>query len=140
MYELVPYRLPELIAAVERGKTIYIAEGEKHVDRLIALGFAATCNPMGAGKWRSEFTQYFVGADVVVLPDNDKPGHDHAQKVVANLLLVAKRMRVLALPGPDVGDDVINWLDAGGSPAELMRLADETPVWKADPSIHRSHT
>src|SRR6516225_8942013 len=39
----VPYRLPELIAA-SLETPVWIVEGEKDVDRLASLGFAATCN------------------------------------------------------------------------------------------------
>lgn len=46
--EIIPYRLPELIKA----ETVFIPEGEKDCDNLRKLGVAATCNPMGAGKWR----------------------------------------------------------------------------------------
>ena len=53
---------------------ILIPEGEKHVDRLTELGFVATCNPMGAGKWRACYNEYFRSADVVILPDNDRAG------------------------------------------------------------------
>jgi hypothetical protein len=43
----VLYRLPELIAAVAKGETIFIVEGEKDVDTLRKTGAAATCNPFG---------------------------------------------------------------------------------------------
>jgi DNA primase len=57
-------------------------EGEKDADRLWAEGYAATCNPMGAGKWRPEYTGYFVGAkQVFIIQDRDDPGRSHAQKV-----------------------------------------------------------
>lgn len=42
----VLYRYPDVIAAVERGETIWITEGEK--DRLVSLGKVATTNPGGA--------------------------------------------------------------------------------------------
>ena len=35
----------------ETNETVCICEGEKDVDRLRSLGYLATCNPMGAGKW-----------------------------------------------------------------------------------------
>jgi hypothetical protein len=38
----IPYRLPELMKSVAAGQTIYIPEGEKDVDNLIAIGVAAT--------------------------------------------------------------------------------------------------
>src|SRR5262249_8439441 len=43
----VLYRLPEVTAA----QTVCIAEGEKDAENLRTLGFVATTNPMGAGKW-----------------------------------------------------------------------------------------
>jgi hypothetical protein len=46
----VPYRLPELIAAVEAGGTVYVAEGEKDADALAKAGVVATTSPMGAGQ------------------------------------------------------------------------------------------
>ena len=51
--ERVLYRLPDVLAA-DPGKPGLVAEGEKDVNRLWKLGFVATCNPMGAGKWRDE--------------------------------------------------------------------------------------
>jgi len=95
--ERVPYRLPELLAAVAAGETIYIAEGEKGVEALRRAGLAATCSPGGAGKWPpQQFQQYFRGADVVVLPDNDDAGRSHGNDVVCDLLGIA-RVRVLDL-------------------------------------------
>ena len=44
-----PYRLTEIEA--EKGKPVWIVEGEKQVDYLRTLGLTATCNPGGAGKW-----------------------------------------------------------------------------------------
>ena len=40
----------------------------------------------------------FREADVVVLPDNDDPGRDHARTVAKQLAGIAKRVRVLELP------------------------------------------
>ena len=51
----VPYLLSELVKAVDAGETIYVPEGEKDVDNLRAIGFAATTNPGGCKKWRSEY-------------------------------------------------------------------------------------
>ena len=46
-----------VIAAVEAGQTIWIAEGEKDVHALEAAGVVATCSPGGAGKWRDEYAE-----------------------------------------------------------------------------------
>jgi hypothetical protein len=79
------YRLPETLAAVQRGETIFICEGERDVDNLTALGLAATTNSGGAGKWQDSFSDYLIGADVVILPDNDGPGRKHAEKVAISV-------------------------------------------------------
>ena len=50
----VLYRLPGVVAGLAGGRTVFVAEGEKDVDALVAAGECATCNPMGAGKWRPE--------------------------------------------------------------------------------------
>ncbi|MFZ5448166.1 MAG: AAA family ATPase [Thermodesulfobacteriota bacterium] len=122
----VPYRLPELLKA----ETVYIVEGEKDVDRLRTLGFTATCNPGGAGKWRTEFRRFFQGKRVVVFPDNDDPGRGHAQNVARNLYGLAVVVRVVELPGLPEKGDVSDWLKAGGTADQLKELADAAPEWK----------
>jgi hypothetical protein len=134
----VPYRLPELIQAVAEGKTIWIPEGEKDVDKLRSIGLTATCNPGGAKNWLSEFRQYFRGADVVILPDNDETGREHGQMVENNLREAANQLRKLDLPDlPDKGD-VSDWIKAGGTAETLERLAkgiyqNDTPAEPANP-------
>ena len=73
----VPYRLPELIEAIKQGTQVFITEGEKCADAIIALGGTATCNAMGAGKWPDELLPFFRGAEIVVLADNYEPGGKH---------------------------------------------------------------
>lgn len=68
---LVPYRLSRLIEAIANGQTVVTVEGERDVHTAESLGLVATCNPMGAGKWRAEYDPFFTGADVVIIPDND---------------------------------------------------------------------
>jgi hypothetical protein len=81
----LPYRLPEVLVAVEEGEIIYIAEGEKDVDRLVEVGVVATCNPGGAGKWTDELSVHLKGACVVVVQDHDDAGIKHAAEVNASL-------------------------------------------------------
>jgi putative DNA primase/helicase len=71
----VPYRLPEVVKADH----VLIVEGEKDVESLRALNLAASCNPMGAGKWRAEYNGYFNGKSVSIILDNDEPGRKHAR-------------------------------------------------------------
>jgi putative DNA primase/helicase len=60
--ELVLYNLPALHKAVATGQTIFLPEGEKDVNTLCGLGLAATCSPMGAGKWRESYSEALRGA------------------------------------------------------------------------------
>jgi len=125
----VLYRLPEVLAAVQAGKTIYICEGEKDADALAALGLVATTAPMGAKKWAVGYTETLCGAGVVLLPDNDQDGVAHGQIVAQALHGRAMRVRVVILPNlPDKGD-VSDWLAAGGSASELTALVQNTPDW-----------
>jgi putative DNA primase/helicase len=121
---LVPYRLPELLASGDA--TVFVAEGEKDVDRIVSLGFVATCNPGGAGKWPADFAQYFAGRDVVILTDNDRAGLDHAALVARSLTGTAAHVLVVPpLPGVGPKGDVSDWLDAGGTREALEALVAE---------------
>jgi hypothetical protein len=125
-----PYRLPELVAAPP-DSIVFVPEGEKDVDNLQRLGLIATCNVGGAGRWHETLNEYLRNRDVVVLPDNDQPGQDHADRVARNLLGVAASVKVLRLPGlPDKGD-VSDWLAAGGTIEDLLRLTGEAPAFQA---------
>ena len=128
--EPVLYHLPEVLAAVQRGEVIYLAEGEKDVDALGVLGLVATCNAMGAGKWRTSYTEALRDAHVVILPDHDEPGQKHALRVAKALDGVAATLKIVSgidTGGP--GSDVSDWLQAGGTRAELEALAEATPLW-----------
>lgn len=118
--KLTLYHQDKLKQAIESGKTLYFVEGEKDADRLWSLDIVATTNPMGAGKWRDNYTEALRGADVVPIPDNDGPGHDHVNHVAASVHGKAKRVRILELP-PEY-KDVSDWLDKGGDGDQLKQL------------------
>ncbi|GAB6038194.1 hypothetical protein JCM15519_27530 [Fundidesulfovibrio butyratiphilus] len=124
--DLVPYRLPEVLIA----GTVYVPEGEKDVHAIEKLGLTATCNAMGAGKWRPEYNSHFQGKVVVILPDNDEPGRKHAQDVAAQLHGIAEAVKVLDLPGLPPKGDVSDWLGAGGTREALVDLAKAAQEWK----------
>jgi putative DNA primase/helicase len=134
----VLYRLPDVLRAVKDNSTILVVEGEKDADNLRALGFVATCNPMGAGKWQEWFSDSLVSANVVIISDKDAAGRKHAQAVARSLHGKAARIRVLELPdrGGKAVKDPSDWVAAGGTKEELIALAKETPDWEPgnDPS------
>ena len=125
----VLYRLPEVIAAIAAGKPVYVCEGEKDADALAALGLCATTAPMGAKKWDKAYTEALCGAGVVILPDNDKDGREHARLVAEALHGRAKRVRVVELPGLPEKGDVSDWRSAGGTKAALLNRVKSAPDW-----------
>ena len=128
--EPVLYRLPQVLAAIERGETIYLVEGEKDVRTVEALGLTATTNPMGADtsakaqskrpKWRASYTASLRGADVVIVPDNDEDGHLHAIHVAQKLQGQARRVRMVPLPGLPPKGDITDWLQSGKTLDDLQ--------------------
>ncbi|WP_433240297.1 DUF3987 domain-containing protein [Actinomadura nitritigenes] len=114
----VPYRLPELVAAVAAGNPVFIVEGEKDADSLARHGVTATCNPGGVGGgWRTEYSDFFKGADVTIVQDRDDAGRQHAAKVAAALAHVARSVRVVeAAEGKDATDHI----NAGHAVADLI--------------------
>jgi putative DNA primase/helicase len=133
----VPYRLPELLAA-DPAELVFIVEGEKDADRLASLGFVATTNAGGAGKWRGEFGEFLRGKRVVIIPDNDGPGREHATKVARSLRVVAASVRVLELPNLPPKGDVSDWLDAGGLVDELLVLAEAASLYEQGKSADQT--
>ena len=112
------YRLPDIIACPD--KLIYTVEGERDADRLASMGFLATTNPLGAGKWRPQYTETLKGRNVALIADNDEPGRKHIEAVAQSLLGKAASIKVIRLPDlPDKGD-VSDWLDNGGTGEALL--------------------
>ena len=120
---ILPYRLPELLAAPE--ELVFIVEGEKDADRLASMGLVSTCNAGGAGKWKKEHSRFLKGRRVVILPDNDGTGDLHAKAVKKSLRGIAKQVRIVELPGLELKGDVSDWLDAGGTLEALQELLEE---------------
>ena len=134
----VPYNLPEVI----RAQKVYFVEGEKCADAVIQAGRVATTLNCGSGsKWLSEYQDYFMGKEVVILPDNDKPGMKYAKKIVENI----PNAKIVCLPGLPPKGDVYDWLKAGHSMEEVDDLPyldileqDESTELKSEPQKRKS--
>jgi putative DNA primase/helicase len=136
----MPYRLPELLDS-PKVEPVFVVEGEKDADNVTATGLTATTNAGGAGKWDPDYARYFAGRDVVLVPDNDETGRNHMHDVGRSLNSTASSVRVLALPALPEKGDVSDWLSAGGSQNELLRLAAEAPEWlEPAPREDQQHT
>jgi hypothetical protein len=125
----VLYRLPELLEA-DKSETVFVCEGEADVENLRKLGLVATTNSSGAGKWRYEYNEHLRGRNVVILPDNDQPGREHAEQVSKSLGGIVASAKVVSLPGLPEKGDVSDWLNEGGTAERLRELASEQPTFE----------
>ena len=111
----VLYHLPEVIES----PVVFIVEGEKDVESLRSFGFVATCCPMGAGKWRAEYNEFFRGRTAIIIPDGDEPGRKHAGDVLRGLKGIAANRFLVELDG---AKDISEWFERGHSEVELCNL------------------
>jgi len=128
---LVLYHLPDL----KGQQTVYVVEGEKDADLLWEQGIPATCNPMGAGKWRKEYTEQLKAAgveNVVVLPDNDEAGEKHGIEVANSCFKAGLKVKIVRLPGLSDKEDVSDWLDSGGTREKLTSILEDSPIMLAE--------
>ena len=121
----LPYNLLKILE--DPSRVVFIVEGEKDADRLVDLGFVATCNSGGAGNWNKALNEHFVGRDVVIIPDNDEAGEKHFKTVASNLQSIAKSIKVVRLPIDDKCD-VSDWLNLGGNAKQLKILVQNAPL------------
>lgn len=138
------YHLPEVKSAIKAGATVYVVEGEKDADNMAALGYTATTNVMGAGKWRDAYTAALAGADVALVPDNDKPGRVHAELVSRSMCGKVKSVRVIDLKAecpelPDKGDvtDFFKLLGREKGMAALDKLVKNAKPLEGNPTARR---
>ncbi len=110
---------------------VYLVEGEKDVETLRSNDLPATCNPMGAGKWREEYNKSLRDKTVIILPDNDKAGHKHAQQVASALFGIAKEIVIVNLPNLPEKGDITDYFENGGTADELIDLVARAESWKS---------
>lgn len=126
---MVLYNLPKLAIC----KQVIICEGEKDCDNLQKaldkFPVAVTTSPRGAGKWHDHFSPYFTGKQVLILPDNDEPGRNHAQVVASSVHRYAHAVKIVNLPGLPEKGDVSDFLKTSTGEA-LIALAKEGSWWK----------
>lgn len=128
----VIYNLPEVYKAVE----VLIVEGEKDVETLRRLGFAATCNRGGARNWKPEDSEYLRDKKAVVFADNDEPGREHQQTVAQSIYGIAAEVRTIPpfsqLPkGGDISDELAGLSEDYARERVSIILA-EAQLWQPD--------
>ncbi|GAH72271.1 unnamed protein product, partial [marine sediment metagenome] len=124
------YHLPDWLNASKQHWQI-IVEGEKDVETLERLGFTATTNPMGAGKWKSDYNKYCTGQLIAIICDHDEPGERDGLSKANSLHGTTEQTRLIFLnqdlpKGTDVTDLVEkhNW-----TAKNFLDLIDKTPAF-----------
>jgi hypothetical protein len=118
--EPLPYKLPEVTSAINRGETIYIVEGEQDVDTAFKEGVVATCNHGGAGKWTDEHSKRLRGAmEIILVWDRDKKGVAHVWGVRDSLRRVGG-IEKISFKRAAFGKDLTDHISEGGRVGNLV--------------------
>jgi uncharacterized protein DUF3987/DNA polymerase family A len=124
----IPYRLPELKAALQANPNVEVelCEGESDADAMARLGFIATTNPGGALSWTSELTAWLRILGVRranIHEDNDGEAHGHKGPKRSALLIAELsdfiKLKIVRYPDVPEGEDVRWWIEHGHTKAEL---------------------
>ena len=104
------YRLPEIVDA----EKVVIVEGEKCVHAVLDAwpDMDVTTFSGGTGSWRKTDYSPLTGKAVSIWADADDTGQNAALGLAAHLVTLGCRVRV-ALPEPDGGSDIADWLAVG---------------------------
>jgi hypothetical protein len=125
------FRRQAVEQAIERGETIFLPEGEKDVETVEGWSLVGSTNSGGAANWRPEFADFFIGADVVILGDDDEAGQKRVDAIARDLKGKAKRTRAIySWGGPK---DVTDWREAGGTLDQFTAMVDSLPDWRPRP-------
>lgn len=119
----LPYQLDKWYKSPDdahKAKCVIIVEGEKDVENLEKLGFAATCNAGGAGKFYIEHAKWLENRSVVIIPDNDEAGKLHAAQVIQCLADFAKDIRLISLHSEPEKSDVSDFIGLQSEPAKAI--------------------
>lgn len=137
----VLYRLPQVLAAVQEGREVWVVEGEKDVAACEAQGLIATCNPGGAAsdgsktKWRKEYSEALKGADVVIVADKDPAGRAHATYITRSLASVGVQSWRVVEAARDKDKDAADHFAAGLRVEDFVETKSSTPPRKPDDQL-----
>lgn len=132
------YNYPEVVKAIKAEETVWLCEGEKDCNALMAWGLVATCNVWGASqdgrkpKWKDANSSWMIGAkQCFIIPDNDAPGRAHANAIARANDEFDIKSKIITLPGVPEKGDVSDFLASGGTKEQLIELAAQAEYWSA---------
>lgn len=124
------YNLAGIIGASE----VYAVEGEKDVNTLQGLGYAATSTKDG---FTPDNMKYLKGKQVFIIRDNDSYGKSKGMEAAEVVRPFASSVKVVDLekffPALCQKGDITDFIEAGGNMEELRRYIDTLPEAKEHP-------
>jgi hypothetical protein len=132
------YHRPEILA-LPGGSIVYVVEGEPKVEAIRDAGLRATCCPGGALKWDDSMSSDLSGQHIIILADNDQRGRDHGEQVARSVAPVAASVKVVELPDLPPKGDIVDWLAAGRTIAEMEAIAAHAPPWSPPAPDRNGH-
>lgn len=130
------YNLKQVQEAIKRGETVFIVEGEKDVETMKKIGLTATTSG-GAKTWTvehgKEFAEFFRGAEVVILQDNDNAGKAMTENIIRDIKGICARYKVI-IPSTVEHGDVTDYLNDGHSKQDLLSMIDAV-AWEQKKSL-----
>ena len=127
------YGLPSLA----KPGPVYVVEGEKAADSMIRRGHACVTNQGGSKAAKKADCSPLAGRDVILWPDYDAPGVQHAKDCRAMLRGIASSVRMVdvqAMDPDEAGWDAADWDGVGNIP-----LADESTKPSAPAPVPREY-
>jgi hypothetical protein len=111
--------------------SVSLAEGEKCVHALESLGINATTNAGGSSGWLDSYSNYLLGKNVDIYPDNDQAGEKWLEKVLKSLEGKVESLRVIRIP--KIYNDIADMVMAQGvgiASENLINIFKQTPPIK----------
>lgn len=126
---LVPFQLHRIVSLIK--ETIFICEGEKDALTMEAMGYLGTCSPNAANPWPEGMEKYFNRRNVVLVGQDDEPGHKYVTAGAGRLIEQALSIQIIY---PQQGGDVADFFEKCQKrivrfQAAMTRLLDLADKW-----------
>ncbi len=110
-----PYHLQDMLN--NRLSPVLVCEGEKDADTAKSLGFLS----VSVTNWQ-QCVSFFKDRDIILVPDNDEAGRKKADYARTVLGSIAQTISCLKLPNLNEKEDLTDWVQRGGTGADLGEL------------------
>lgn len=86
---------------------------------MASWGLLGTAVAFGAKGWRDEYGEALAGRTVIIIPDNDEPGREFAERASRSIEHGGGMPRILVLPDLPSKGDIMDWT---GTAEDLQAL------------------